>query len=546
MGNYFKISYTAAFAPDDINSTIRWNPPGMMAGDAYSPQSLVVTHPYGSPPILRITIALAYTPLPADTVVTPSPSWWFGAKPIKTTPPPPTTSVGAATLTCIPQSMDFSGRDTIVVAGENMPFRISASSQITMVDSRGNPFRLTVTYVSLSANTQPMQATFSVDDNTVLSNTPLNITITPNPSNIPSYIYYTTDGSVPTTSSTEYTTGIPVVITKGCVLRACVTPIGDRFVGGIIYVRGNGSKITIISNPGADQTLSCSSLPSNAIAFKSATLPVTLATIPQGVKTKIYYTLDGSDPTEKSLIYVYRNPIILNSTTTIKVLVVPDLPNPARLGMTKYIQSSILSKTYTKYGECALPVLTPNSIDFTSTLNVAIACTTAGAQIRYTIDGTEPKDTSPIISVGTILLSNNATIKAKAFDPTKTLSPSATVTGVYKKTDTAVAIEDQSNVTTNSLGMNFIIIRHTDGFVCQLWVPKFPRTVVNGDVLGQFQTMGIVWATALESTAIFLIEEPDGYGSLLATIYLDDDTTKRFRSHSNGKTWEDVSDEVIL
>ena len=56
----------------------------------------------------------------------------------------------------------------------------------------------------------------------------------------------------------------------------------------------------------------------------------------------------------------------------------------------------------------------PASTFYTDTLAVTLACATAGATIRYTLDGTEPTSSSTVYSAP-ITISGTTTIKAKAF-----------------------------------------------------------------------------------------------------------------------------------
>lgn len=64
----------------------------------------------------------------------------------------------------------------------------------------------------------------------------------------------------------------------------------------------------------------------------------------------------------------------------------------------------------------AAPVFAPKSgtVFFRNDQPVAISCATEGAQIRYTIDGTEPTESSALYA-GSILISSSATVKARAY-----------------------------------------------------------------------------------------------------------------------------------
>jgi len=64
----------------------------------------------------------------------------------------------------------------------------------------------------------------------------------------------------------------------------------------------------------------------------------------------------------------------------------------------------------------ATPTCTPDSsIQTTSTVNVVVACATAGATLRYTTNGSDPTGTSPTVANGaTLVISNPSTLKVRA------------------------------------------------------------------------------------------------------------------------------------
>lgn len=74
----------------------------------------------------------------------------------------------------------------------------------------------------------------------------------------------------------------------------------------------------------------------------------------------------------------------------------------------------------------ATPTFSPDGGNYTAEQRVTVSCETEGAQIRYTLDGSEPSMSSPLYT-GPITVSPTATLKAKAFK-----------NGIYDS-DTAVA-----------------------------------------------------------------------------------------------------------
>ena len=76
----------------------------------------------------------------------------------------------------------------------------------------------------------------------------------------------------------------------------------------------------------------------------------------------------------------------------------------------------------------AEPQFTPSSCLFYPSTNVIISCATAGATIRYTIDGNDPIESSTLYT-GAITVSDNVTIKARAWK--NGMNPSVIVTATY-------------------------------------------------------------------------------------------------------------------
>ena len=76
----------------------------------------------------------------------------------------------------------------------------------------------------------------------------------------------------------------------------------------------------------------------------------------------------------------------------------------------------------------AEPQFTPSSCLFYPSTNVVISCATAGATIRYTLDGSDPIESSTPYT-GAITVSDNVTIKARAWK--NGMNPSVIVTATY-------------------------------------------------------------------------------------------------------------------
>lgn len=115
-------------------------------------------------------------------------------------------------------------------------------------------------------------------------------------------IYYTTDGSTPTTSSTVYSG--PITVPTGTTMKAIA-------IGGGLARSPIASVRYIIDQPPAAKPVF--NLPAGTY---TAAQPLSIADSSPGVT--IYYTMDGNTPTISSA--VYTGPIIVSSTTTIKAM----------------------------------------------------------------------------------------------------------------------------------------------------------------------------------------------------------------------------------
>ena len=82
----------------------------------------------------------------------------------------------------------------------------------------------------------------------------------------------------------------------------------------------------------------------------------------------------------------------------------------------------------------ASPTFSPASCSFYPSANVTLSCATAGATIRYTLDGTTPTASSTVYA-GAIALSATTTVKARAF--AAEMNPSAIASATYTRSEPA-------------------------------------------------------------------------------------------------------------
>ncbi len=115
----------------------------------------------------------------------------------------------------------------------------------------------------------------------------------------------------------------------------------------------------------------------------TSTQEVTITCATEG--STIYYTLDGTDPSDSST--EFTSAFNVTETTTVKAIAVK----------TDFTDSAIATSVITISAVPLVvetPVITPETGTYYSTQEVAITCATEGATIYYTIDGTDPTDAS--------------------------------------------------------------------------------------------------------------------------------------------------------
>src|SRR5204863_1834346 len=170
-------------------------------------------------------------------------------------------------------------------------------------------------------------------------------------------IYYTTDGSTPTTSSTVYST--PISVSSNTTINAIATAFGfsQSAVGTAAYTINLPQAATPTFSPAGGTYASAQS--------------VTISDSTSGAT--IHYTTNGSTPTASST--VYSAPVSVSSSQTIKAIATAS----------GFSQSAVGTAAYTiNLPQAATPTFSPAAGTYTSTQSVAISDTTSGATIYYT------------------------------------------------------------------------------------------------------------------------------------------------------------------
>ena len=260
------------------------------------------------------------------------------------------TSTGAASF---PTSVNF----TPTVAGTH-------AGILTIADSAGGVG--TANLSGVTSGSAAATPTFSPAAGTYTSVQTVTISdATPNAT-----IYYTTDGTTPTTSSTKYTGTITVSTSEAINAIAVVSGLSNSAVGTAAYTLN----------------LPLTQTPAISVAGGTYTTIQTVKITDSTLGAKIYYTTDGSTPTASSTLY--KSPITVSTSETLNAIAIA----------TNYAPSVVATATYTINLTVTSPTFSPAAGTYTTIQTVSLADTTSGAAIYYTTNGSTPTTSSTLYS----------------------------------------------------------------------------------------------------------------------------------------------------
>jgi hypothetical protein len=214
-------------------------------------------------------------------------------------------------------------------------------------------------------------------------------------------IYYTTDGSTPTTASKLYSAPIQVSATERINAIAVLTNYSQSTVASALYRIMIAVPTPTFSVPAASY---------------SSTPTVALADTLRGAV--IYYSTDGSTPTNTSK--VYSAPFVVSATETVKAVAYATNYNPSAVASALYqITSAVPAPTF------SLPAAI-----YSTAPTISLSDSLSGAVIHYTTDGSVPTGTSKVYTAP-FVVSATATVNAVAYATTSS-SASPVASALYR------------------------------------------------------------------------------------------------------------------
>jgi alpha-tubulin suppressor-like RCC1 family protein len=197
-------------------------------------------------------------------------------------------------------------------------------------------------------------------------------------------IRYTLDGTEPTASSTQYTAGFTVDVSRTVKAKA--------FKSGMLPSATSTNVLTLkVPTPCLN--------PGGATSYVERTALVSCAT---GVTVR--YTTNGQTPTGASPTIAIGGPISITVSQTVKLLA-------SKLG---WSDSDVYSTPYEL--KVANPTFSLAAGSYTGAQAVTLSSTSPTVTMRYTLDGQEPTETSPsVASGGSVNVNASATLRVRGF-----------------------------------------------------------------------------------------------------------------------------------
>ena len=234
-------------------------------------------------------------------------------------------------------------------------------------------------------------------------------------------IYYTTDGTTPTTASSVFTE--PIEVEQNITIKALAT--NDK----------------LFTSDVADYEVNWFKVETPVIAFDGIFATITCST----PNSRIYYTLDGSSPTAESLYYT--DAVTMTASCTVKAIAMRD----------NFNNSAVMSVSFDKASNT---ISTPQFVRNGNEVTVKVT-QTEGTTIYYTLDGTTPTTESTVYTTP-VQVVENGTLKAMAVNPKLFTSEVATYDVDWFKVTTPVLTLNGNTLTMSCTTPDAVIYYEYD------------------------------------------------------------------------------------
>jgi hypothetical protein len=316
-----------------------------------------------------------------------------------------TSSTANATISYTTDQSDPRNSPTRIQQTAPVTIQINGATRIYAVarDSAGNESSVATFEYNVSGSYYGTDVQTSVTPGTVSYGTQVYLS-----TNYPnSTIYYTLNGSSPTTSSTRYYSSSPIIINSN-----------TRILAVAVDGYGNYSSVS-------DFNYTVSGSSSGAVTASPAPGNVSNGTkvyLTAGSNTTIYFTTNGSTPTQNNgTRYYSSSPITISGNTRIMAVAIDSYGSSSSVSTFDYTVSN--TKTAAPTANIA------SGTTITAGTKVTLSSATSNSTIYFTFDGTNPSSSSTrsVVS-GPLTINSTVTLYAIAVAPGYSESDRTTLT----------------------------------------------------------------------------------------------------------------------
>lgn len=173
--------------------------------------------------------------------------------------------------------------------------------------------------------------------------------------------------------------------------------------------------------------------------------------------TYIYYTIDGTDPSESATVVEYTgSPIVVDRSVTLKAVAVND-----NLDFSDIATATYVIKPYA-------PSFTLESGTYYGSQSVDIICATEDVSIYYTTNGDEPSSSSTLYT-GTLTIASTTTLKAVAIKNGESSEVSSVTYTIEMPQLQAPLATDATDITNTSFTANWEAVTNATSYVVNVW-----------------------------------------------------------------------------